>query len=194
MNETQIFTLVLDGVSDNTANLEDTLFEAGCDDALINFRNGTVYLDFDREGQSFEKAVFSAIYAVEGSSLNIKVIRVLPDDLVSVSDIAKRLDTDRQRVSLWVKGERRQHRLPFPPAVLKLSEKSPLWRWYSVVKWLHAQNIIQDTKIIDNAKFLENLNVVLDERNSDLRHYRSELLDKLQNASDNKEVKVSRTR
>lgn len=174
------FTLVLDGVDDNTPGLEDKLFEAGCDDALINFRNSTVYLDFDREASSIEDAVLSAIRAVEGCEIGAKVIRILPDDLVSISDIAKRLNKDRQLVSLWVKGERRQQGFPFPPPVLKLSEKSPMWRWYLVVKWLQDQNLIQDPSIVDYAKFVENLNAVLDERDPEIRRYRHEILDKLE--------------
>lgn len=174
------FTLVLDGVDEKTKNLEDKLFEAGCDDALINFRNGTVYLDFDREEDSLENAVLSAIQAVESCGLGAKVIRILPDDLVSISDIAKRLDKDRQLVSLWVKGERRDKRSPFPAPVLKLSEKSPMWRWYSVVKWLNEQEIIQDNKILERAKFVENINAVLEERDPEIKKYRHTLLDKLE--------------
>lgn len=44
MNNSYQFTLVLDGVDENTTNLDDILFEAGCDDALINYKTGTVYL------------------------------------------------------------------------------------------------------------------------------------------------------
>ncbi|MFO1257123.1 MAG: hypothetical protein U1E78_01680 [Gammaproteobacteria bacterium] len=180
MKDIHEFTLVLDGVDETTQGLEDTLFEAGCDDALINFRNGTVYLDFEREQDSLENAVLSAIRAVEGCGLGAKVIRILPDDLVSISDIAKRLDKDRQLVSLWVKGERRQKGLAFPPPVLKLSEKSPMWRWYSVVKWLNDQNIIQDNEIVERAKFVENINAVLEERDPEIKKYRHCILDKLE--------------
>ncbi len=61
------FTLVLKNVDEDTPNLEDSLFQAGCDDSLINFRNGTVYLDFDREATSLEEAVMSAIKNVVSS-------------------------------------------------------------------------------------------------------------------------------
>ncbi len=117
------FTLVLEGVDDKTVNLEDLLFEAKCDDALINFRYGTVYLDFTREAESLEDAVISAIKAIENSKLNAKVSNILPDELVNEADIAKRLDKSRQVVSLWVKKERRQKK-PFPGPILKLSDKS----------------------------------------------------------------------
>lgn len=174
------FTLVLDGVNNETLGLEDALFEVGCDDALINFRNSTVYLDFSRNAINIEEAVLSAIHDVETANLCAKVIRILPDDLVGISDIAKRLHKDRQLVSMWVKGERRQYQMPFPPPVLKLSEKSPMWRWYSVVKWLQEQKLISDPKIVESAKFLESLNAVLDERDPEIKKYRHDILEKLE--------------
>ena len=61
------FTLVLRNVHEDTPNLEDSLYESGCDDALIHFRNGAVYLDFDREATSLEKAVISAIKDVQSA-------------------------------------------------------------------------------------------------------------------------------
>lgn len=191
MKDSYEFTLVLDGVDENTPSLEDTLFEAGCDDALINFRNGTVYLDFLRTDSSLKNAVLSAIRTVESCALGIKVIRILPDDLVSISDIAQRLDTDRQRVSMWVKGERRGKDKPFPPAIMKLSQKSPMWRWYSVVKWLYEENIIHDEKIIDYAKFLESINAVLAERDPEIKRYRHQILNELENISSSKKHQMN---
>ncbi len=82
------FSLVLDGVDDQTEGLEDQLFEAGCDDALINFRNGIVYLVFNREAISIDNAVISAITSVENSKLGAKVNSILLDDLVSELEIA----------------------------------------------------------------------------------------------------------
>jgi len=70
------FILVLGNVKEATPNLEDSLFEAGCDDALINFRNGMVNLDFDREAHSREEAVLSAIKSVESSSVRAVVVSV----------------------------------------------------------------------------------------------------------------------
>lgn len=176
--DTYEFTLVLDGVDDQTEGLEDQLFEAGCDDALINFRNGTVYLDFSREATSIDEAVISAIKSVENSKLGAKVISILPDDLVSESEIAKRLDTNRQTVSLWVKRERRQA-IPFPNPISKLTEKSPMWRWYDVVKWLHQNELIKDQKVVDLAMFIENINAVLGERDPEVQQYRHQILTKL---------------
>lgn len=150
MSEQKVFqfTLVLDGVDDKTNDLEDILFQSACDDALINFRNGTVYLDFDREATNLDSAVISAIKQIEKSELGATVISVAPDNLVSESEIARRLEMKRQTISLWVKGKRRALD-PFPNPVMGLDSKSPLWRWYAVVTWLYHQNQIQDEALLD---------------------------------------------
>jgi hypothetical protein len=46
------FTLILKGADENGLELEDALYKAGCNDAPISFRDGTVSLDFDREAES----------------------------------------------------------------------------------------------------------------------------------------------
>ena len=67
--KTYQFSLILSGVDIDTPNLEDSLFEAGCDDALINSSSRTVYLDFDRESESLESAIISAIKVCQVASL-----------------------------------------------------------------------------------------------------------------------------
>jgi hypothetical protein len=47
------FSLTLAGVTSETVSLEDALYVSGCDDALICFYGKTVYLEFDRESNSF---------------------------------------------------------------------------------------------------------------------------------------------
>jgi hypothetical protein len=70
------FTLEVSGIDIGRENYEDALFEAGCDDALIAVVNGTLLLDFHREGVSFEDAVKSASRGVELAGG--KVVRVVP--------------------------------------------------------------------------------------------------------------------
>ncbi len=175
---THTFTLVLNGVNDKTDNLEDILYNAGCDDALVNFRNGIVYLDFERVSSHLEDAVISAIKAVENTSLNIKVISVAPDYYVSESEVAERLHLKRQTVSLWFKGGRRSKN-PFPSPVMKLTAKSPLWRWYDVLEWLHQQKKLKNKDMLEQAKFIEHLNIGLLERNIGGRKYREKIIRKL---------------
>jgi hypothetical protein len=70
------FTLEVSGIDTGRENYEDALFEAGCDDALIAGVNGQMFLDFHRDGLSFEDAVKSASREVEVAGG--KVIRVVP--------------------------------------------------------------------------------------------------------------------
>lgn len=55
------FALVLTGVVDLTDDLADALFEEGCDDATFSMVGGKPRLDFDREAESLEDAVLSAL-------------------------------------------------------------------------------------------------------------------------------------
>lgn len=175
------FTLVLKNVDENTPDLEDSLYEAGCDDALINFRNRAVYLDFDREAISLEEAVISAIKNVKSASLEIEIAAVAPENLVTESEIAKRLNKSRQTVSLWIKGERRKS---FPHPVMRLAEKSPLWKWNEVTNWLYCNKIINDKKLVKNAAFFANINGALEECDKGIRKIRHALLEKI-SLSDN---------
>lgn len=171
LNKIYEFTLVLKNINDTTPNLEDSLYEAGCDDALINFREGTVYLDFHRQSISFKEAVIKAIKEVESSSVNAVVAYVTPEDWVTESDIAKRLHCSRQRVSLWCKDKRRK---AFPKPLMKLSTPSPYWKWREIVEWLCQNNLIEKTEL-EKAIFLENINSVLEERNPKIKASRQAL-------------------
>ena len=67
--KTYTFTLVLSGFSELREDMEDRLFESGCDDALLSFRDGVPYLDFDREAETLREAILSAIINVEGAGI-----------------------------------------------------------------------------------------------------------------------------
>jgi hypothetical protein len=70
------FTLEVSGIDTGRENYEDALYEAGCDDALIAVVNGSMFLDFHRDGSSFESAVESASRSIELAGG--EVIRVVP--------------------------------------------------------------------------------------------------------------------
>ena len=69
------FTLEVSGIDTGRENYEDALYEAGCDDALLAVVNGTLFLDFQRRGSSFEDAVKSASRDIELAGG--KVVRVV---------------------------------------------------------------------------------------------------------------------
>ncbi len=174
------FVLVLSGVTENTESLEDILFEAQCDDALIFYKNNTVYLEFDRDATNFESAIFSAIQAVEDTDIGIKVQRIEPDMIVNLSDIAKRTNLSRQLVSMLVSGERGDG--TFPPPISKVTSPNPLWNWSSVAKWMFEHNKL-DEEIVKQACFIEDINGALELRNQETTQRRQQLLKKLESAA-----------
>ncbi len=128
------FTLILSGLFDLTEAVCDALYEAGCGDALLGVRDGVVFLDFDRRADSFQDAVLGAIADVEGAGLGARVVRVEPDELVTMAEIARRAQRTRESIRQLVTGERGPGR--FPPPVASLKGRSPIWRWTDVAHWL----------------------------------------------------------
>jgi predicted DNA-binding transcriptional regulator AlpA len=133
------FTLVLDGVSDLTDEVTDALYGGQCDDALVLMRDGVVYVDFTREADSFAEAVLSAINDVESSEIGARVVRVEPDDLVDMAEIARRTGRSRESVRQLVHGERGPG--TFPPPVANLRRRSPIWRWTDVMRWFAERQV-----------------------------------------------------
>jgi len=160
--KTHQFLLVLSGVDENTDKLADTLYRAGCDDALINTRNGVVYLDFDREAKTRYEAIASAIDNVEHADINVKVDHI-EGEFVTLSDIAKRTNFSKQNISLLIKGQRGSGKFPIPFS--GIDSKSPIWRWKEVAAWMVKNKKINDKQVIDDAELLDNFNRELDKRN-----------------------------
>jgi hypothetical protein len=67
------FTLRVSGIV-TTGNYEDRLYDAGCDDALVVIVGGNLYLDFDRDGVSFEDTVQSARLDVERAGGRVEAV------------------------------------------------------------------------------------------------------------------------
>jgi hypothetical protein len=71
-----IFTVEVSGINTNRDDYENVLYGVGCDDALIVVIDDKLYLDFDREAESFERAVDLASRDIERAGG--KIIRVMP--------------------------------------------------------------------------------------------------------------------
>jgi len=152
------FTLTLSGVTARTVGLEDALHAAGCADALVCFYGTAVYLEFDRERDSLEQAILSAIADIESASaLNARVESV-DSALVGLSDIAELTGLTRQAVALLKDGARGSGQFPGP--VQRVKGNSPLWRWKTVVGWLVMEGrLAEDSPLVAHATVLENLNL-----------------------------------
>lgn len=135
------FALIIDGVQSLTTQVEDALFVAGCDDATLSIQYGRLYMEFSREAESFEQAIFSAIHDVRKAKINAQVIRVDDCNLVTAAEIARRIGRSRQLVHQYMNGDRGPGN--FPPPECHLMESSPLWAWCEVSFWLAENNIIR---------------------------------------------------
>jgi hypothetical protein len=70
------FTLILDGVPDLTSEVLDSLFEAGCNDALISRCDGQVSMDFHRVAPTMREAITSAIRDIQKAGIGARVVRI----------------------------------------------------------------------------------------------------------------------
>ncbi|WP_420626812.1 hypothetical protein [Candidatus Poriferisodalis sp.] len=86
---THTFTLIVDGLDLQSDELVADVFEAGCDDALIGRADGIQFADFDREAETLQDAVLSAVIELE-SIAGITVARLAGAGLVSMANIAAR--------------------------------------------------------------------------------------------------------
>jgi hypothetical protein len=172
------FVLVLSGVVEPTAEIEDALFESGCDDATLLFRNQTAYLDFDRKAVDLERAILSAIKNVESTNAGLKVVSVEPGDIVNASEIARRAELTREYIRLLVSGERGEG--DFPIVQSGIASNLLVWSWAETSRWLYERKKIDDENIVEVAEFIRDLNAALEVReHKDLATRRNRLLRKL---------------
>jgi hypothetical protein len=155
------FTLVLRGMNKITPQLEDSLYESGCDDAMVHSGNGSIYLTFDRLDTSLEKAVSSAIKDVEKNQ-KLEVAVVEPADFVTVAEIARRAGYSREYIRKLIKGERGNGYFPAPLA--GSSSTTLIYSWVEVTSWLSVSNILKNNDALIMAKIIKQFNDQLNNR------------------------------
>jgi hypothetical protein len=128
------FTLFLSGVDILNDEQFDALYEAGCDDALFGMRDGAQYGAFDREASSFSEALASAIRDVTSAVPGLQVVRIEPDELVTMATIAERSGLSREYIRLLSTNQRGPGGFPAP--VTYADHKTRLWHWPDVAHWL----------------------------------------------------------
>ena len=85
---THHFTLIVDGADLQDESVGNSLFESGCDDALVGSTDGVQFIDFHRDAASLKAAVQSAVADVERVD-GIRVLRVANAGLMAMEDIAR---------------------------------------------------------------------------------------------------------
>lgn len=158
--EVHTFTLLLVNEHELTTELEDALFEAGCDDGMLFSKNQVVYIEFDRDADSLEEAIVSAINEVE--SAGFQVARVEPSDLVTSAEISRRANRSRQSVAQIIKGKRGKGGFPIP--VAGVTSKTSVWSWAEVSNWLLKEEKIDDLFLIKKAEVIRDVNETLELR------------------------------
>ncbi len=159
---THNFVLVLSGVSEPDGHLEDALFEAGCDDATLAFRNGVGYLEFDRRARILDAAILSAVRDVERADPRLTVVRIEPGDSVNASEIARRIHLTREYIRLLVQGKRGEGDFPAPQS--GITGKTLVWSWAGVVRWMFQHNLLEDITVVDTAETIRDINDALEIR------------------------------
>jgi hypothetical protein len=152
------FTLVFGDGEALDPEHQNALFEAGCDDATFGEIDGVQFADFSREADSMAEAVKSAIKAVQTSLPDITLVRVEPDDLVTMADIAERLGRSREGIRLLISGARGPGGFPSPVSHLKA--RGRLWLWSEVASWASKAIGVQAADIA-SARFVAALNNTL---------------------------------
>ncbi len=83
------FTVVLDGLTEIPDDLAEALFEAGCDDGSPWSSEGVAAVGFDREAESFEQAVRSAIADVQKAGCHVPWVKIEPEDLARSTPVCR---------------------------------------------------------------------------------------------------------
>ncbi|MDX1556400.1 MAG: hypothetical protein R3212_10270 [Xanthomonadales bacterium] len=120
----------------------DRLYEAGCDDATVFFKDGYVCLDFARECECAEQAVVTAIRDYQAAGIGGTVIRIEPEDLASLSEIAKRVGVTRASLQKYARGHSKIGS-DFPRPAANISQpRRELYSTAEVMRWMVARNRI----------------------------------------------------
>lgn len=149
------FCVVATGLDPSADDFESRFYAAGCDDATVSFQRGHIILDFSRDAETLEEAIASAAAGV--AAAGARVLRIEPDPLVSLSDIAARSGLSRAAISQYAAAQRGKG---FPPPVAKVTSESPLWDWVAVAAWLTGHDRLS-REALEAAEVVKEANSLL---------------------------------
>lgn len=154
-----------DAVTEGTiCTIADNLFEAGAEDATVSSKGNVLVVDFDREADSYEEAVVSAIKEVNSvDGLTVKSVDA--GQFVGLSDAAEMSNLTRSALSKFSKGDRGDGTFPTP--FLRVSGKNPLFDWGEIANWLETRGLVEDGTA-HNARVTANINMALRLKNGEL--------------------------
>lgn len=159
---TYSFTLFIEGLDVLSDTHVDALHEARCDDATFGARDGAAYAIFDREAESFGAALRSAMADILRALPQARIVRVEPDDLVTMATIAKRCGRTRESIRLLANDDRGPG--GFPPPVAYVDDRTRLWRWRDVGSWLNEHQKAKLELDTEAADLVASINAAFDLR------------------------------
>ena len=118
-------------------------------------------LEFERPGKSFARTVLKALTQVQQVLPEADLLRVEPDDLVTIAAIAARVGRSHERMRLLSQGRRGPGGFPAPAG--RIDEKTQVWRWSDVAQWFEKRTDYEVAGTPE-AAFLAALNDVLELR------------------------------
>jgi predicted transcriptional regulator len=136
------FSIIVSGVDPADDDWGDRFYDNGCDDATVSFQRGRTIVDFDREAETVEDAIASAVEDVKRAGATVE--RIEPDPLVNLTDIADRIGVTRAAVSKYAKQE-----ADFPPPVRRVTTATPLYEWAQVAAWLYHHDRLSKNVAIE---------------------------------------------
>jgi hypothetical protein len=161
------FILILSQVHTLTSEMEDALFEAGCDDATVGMHSGRLAIDFTRSAPTLKDAILSAIQDVQKAKIGARIVRVHNCDLVTQAEIARRISRTRQLVHQYISGTRGPGGFPAPAC--EITDGVHLWQWCEVAFWLGENDMITDD-VVRAARDTEMINSILNFLNQQALH------------------------
>jgi hypothetical protein len=81
--KTHEFRLILAGKTEVSMDDADALYEAGCSDGTFGSCEGVAFGDFDRDAESLEEAIRSAIADVQEAGFRVARIEQVAQSLIS---------------------------------------------------------------------------------------------------------------
>jgi hypothetical protein len=130
------------------------LAAAGCEDSTVCVGvPGVVALLFDREADSAEQAIISAIAAAKQALPGAELTEASPD-LAGLTDIAELIGMSRQNMRKLALN----HANNFPTAFF--SGSTTLWHLAPVLEWLIARGYSIDQKLLDVARLTMQINLL----------------------------------
>ena len=134
--------------------LVERLYEAGCDDAIVGTGVvGRIALAFEREAESANAAIMSALADTRRAMPSATLIEAAPD-LVGLTDIADAVGMSRQNMRKLMLANPDS----FPAPVHEGS--SSLWHMMEVLLWMSGKGYEVERGLIETASTTMQVNLV----------------------------------